>query len=879
MKKIVYIVVGLLLFSGLATIGISEEAGDNQETISLTFSGLKVTDSSIDSFAELTYGGADGCLYEANTPILPMYSTKMTFPFGTKIQGITAQTGQVKSMELSKTIVPAPTPVFVGIENSEGGEYIMDQSIYNSNELYPNEWFEYYTGGGLDKNGDHKTFLILRVFPVRYSPGTDTVNYIEDIQLTVKYKEPETNPFPQTSVYDLVIIAPEAFESELQKLINHKEAMGITTTLKTTEDIYSEFTGFDKPEQIKYFIKDALETWDMSYVLLVGGLNSLLNGKPRDNKNEGTKDWHLPVRYTNTREAQGGTYDPGYISDLYYADIYDGGGGFSSWDSNGDGIYAYWFNQPIKDTIDFYPDVAVGRLPCRNIYEVRILINKIINYETGARGQAWTDKIILVAGDSFDDVGTNYVEGEVIAEYIMQDYMTEYTPVKLYASNKYSNPSMTCDLDNFMREMNKGAGHLFLDGHASPATWTTHPPGEFDEWTERISIYKFPGLFNFKKTPIAAVEGCHNSQFNVSSLVSIADKKNEQHMWTYGQNVPECWSWWLARKIGGGSLATQGNTGLGYGAVGEHGDLDGDGILEEDIAEKLGGFYFLMYYEAMDEGAAMLGDVWVGAETKYQDTHPGMSYQADAKTLEQQAAIGDPSLMIDGYYTTTQFTAEIKDAQAGVLGAPFDEIIFEANSFNGQKPYTYEWDFDNDGQYDDATGKVASWTWYLPGVHWISLKVTDSNGKVDTYDTIVGTEFGASKPTKPTGETNINANVEYTFTTSVNTQSDYWNKVYYMFSWGDGTETDWIESSEASHTWAKKGNYQIKTKAMLTHQTGIDSNDGEDIKISDWSAPLTVSIQKTKSNENQTPFWIQWLQNFFERHPNAFPVIQQLLGL
>jgi hypothetical protein len=205
--------------------------------------------------------------------------------------------------------------------------------------------------------------------------------------------------------------------------------------------------------------------------------------------------------------------------------------------------------------------------------------------------------------------------------------------------------------------------------------------------------------------------------------------------------------------------------------------------------------------------------------------------------------------------------------------------MFEATSFNGQKPYTYEWDFDNDGQYDDATGKVASWTWYLPGVRWISLKVTDSNGEVDTYDTIVGTEFGASKPTKPTGETDINANVEYTYTTSVNTQSGYWNKVYYKFSWGDGTETDWIESSEASHTWAKNGNYQIKTMAMLTHQTGIDSNDGEDIKISDWSAPLTVSIQKTKSNENQTPYWIQWLQNFFERHPNAFPVIQQLLGL
>jgi len=69
MKKIAYFVVGLMLFSGLATIGISEEAGANQETISLSFSGLGVTDSYIEPYAELTYGGADGCLYQSSTPI------------------------------------------------------------------------------------------------------------------------------------------------------------------------------------------------------------------------------------------------------------------------------------------------------------------------------------------------------------------------------------------------------------------------------------------------------------------------------------------------------------------------------------------------------------------------------------------------------------------------------------------------------------------------------------------------------------------------------------------------------------------------------------------------------------------------------------------
>ena len=71
--------------------------------------------------------------------------------------------------------------------------------------------------------------------------------------------------------------------------------------------------------------------------------------KPRDNTNEGSTGWHLPVRYTNLFDnpkfpltAESTLHDPGVISDLYYADIYEAGGNFSSWDPNGDGVFAAW---------------------------------------------------------------------------------------------------------------------------------------------------------------------------------------------------------------------------------------------------------------------------------------------------------------------------------------------------------------------------------------------------------------------------------------------------------------------------------------------------------------------------------------------------------
>ena len=40
--------------------------------------------------------------------------------------------------------------------------------------------------------------------------------------------------------------------------------------------------------------------------------------------------------------AEATAFDPGVISDLYYADIYEEGGAFSSWDPNGDGVFAAW---------------------------------------------------------------------------------------------------------------------------------------------------------------------------------------------------------------------------------------------------------------------------------------------------------------------------------------------------------------------------------------------------------------------------------------------------------------------------------------------------------------------------------------------------------
>jgi len=300
--------------------------------------------------------------------------------------------------------------------------------------------------------------------------------------------------------YDMVIIAPQKFSSKLQPLIEHKNNYGINTTLKSTEEIYAEYDGRDRPEQIKHFIKYAMEEMGVTYVLLVGGMKSQFFGTPRDDENQGSKSWYVPVRYTNLYD-DGGIYDPGYISDLYYADIYkvvDNETVFDDWDSNGNDVFAEWkgFN---KDVIDHYPDVYVGRLACRNNFEVKIMVDKIIKYENTPADPSWFNKMIVIGGDSHDDAGTDYIEGELVCDKALS-YMPDFEPIRLYASNRDSDEGLTPTPKNITNEISKGAGFVLFDGHGHPGSWNTHWVGEhsWENTPGGITIYlQFITFLNF----------------------------------------------------------------------------------------------------------------------------------------------------------------------------------------------------------------------------------------------------------------------------------------------------------------------------------------------------------------------------------------------
>jgi hypothetical protein len=404
MRKIATMIAMCMIFS--SSIGAIATNMSFHSDVSLKEIAQYITipTPSIDQYDEtyLDVKLADDTTYfmSMTQPVVPKIIRTFELPFGSTDISIDLQLGPTTSKVLQAQIRPAqiPRPLSSTIDVSQ--PLVKDPTVYRKDALFPNTWYSYHVGCGIDDQYQHVTFVTVDIYPIRYNPVESTITILQSASLNIQYKEPDTQPFPQTHENDMVIIAPAVFSDLLQPLIDHKNTMGVNTYLQTTENIYAGYNGVDKPEQIKYFIKDAIETQGINYVLLVGGLDSLIAGVSRDDKNQGSKDWHLPVRYSNLYAGEGD--DPGYITDLYYADIYKEGGEFDNWDSDGNGVFAEWDGFR-KDTLDLYPDVFVGRLACRNENEVIDMVNKIITYESIPSDDTWFKRIITVAGDAFQD--------------------------------------------------------------------------------------------------------------------------------------------------------------------------------------------------------------------------------------------------------------------------------------------------------------------------------------------------------------------------------------------------------------------------------------------------------------------------------------------
>lgn len=416
-----------------------------------------------------------------------------------------------------------------------------------------------------------------------------------------------------SSDYDLLIISSDIFQHLSIELANHKKDFNTKTIIKNTGDLYGKFDGKDKQEQIKYCIKQAYDTHHISSVLLIGDFND------------------IPVRYChNNDEFQ--SLEPYFISDLYYADLYDDNGCFSSWNADGDSLFGEWNGQFAEDNdISLTPEVSIGRLPCSNRFELKTMIDKIIRYETSLDTDEWFHRIVVAGGDTYSEArgynGTVFqlYEGEEQAIKII-GVMSDFQSTPLFASKG------TLSTFSLLNAISKGCGFLYLSGHGSPGLWCTHPPNSAEK-VGNFPNYLIPLLRNRIKLPICLVGACQNSKFDVHL------GKLFQDPFLYGTWHPECWSWKLTSSPFGGSIASLGYTGLSWQGI----EFGGGGA---DWLE-------LQFFKEYANGTTNLGNIWKKVITKYLqefpidwETESGGTSSLNAKTVQEWALIGDPTLQI-----------------------------------------------------------------------------------------------------------------------------------------------------------------------------------------------------------------------------------------
>ena len=576
-KILILLLVVILIFSGFVVNATDDNIKTFEKMINIT--NPVIIDEGQYIFVNLNE--ASSVIEKPGEPMLPIISQVFILPFGSKIASVDVCFSDFKQIQVSKEIKPVPGPIMLN-NLVKVEETVKDLDIYDSAELYPSSSFVYNVGVGLD-GLEHVVYLSVHCFPVRYSPKENMIYYSEEISIKIIYEEP-SSLILSSDEYDLIIISPSKFSRNLQPLIEYKNSVGVRTIYKTTEEIYDGYQGRDEPEKIKYFIKEAIESWNAKYLLLVGDVDS------------------LPIRYTKAE-----MFDVESLpTDLYYADIYDNNGSFCSWDTNYNDVFGEYDRHGVMiDYMDLYADINVGRIPCTNNKDLKIVVRKIITYETKTLGQDWFNRAILMGGDTFPD--NNIYEGEIVLGEVLEQ-IPEFEPIKLFTSKENYNPI------NINREITKGAGLVSYSGHGFENGFGTFPPNG-EERIDYFTPYTI-GMLNNNKFPVIFFDACCVATLDYNYL---------------GIKLP-CIAWYLIKKPVGGAIATIGSTRVAFTMV------DGNGV------HGGAGFMNVHFFKSYEPGIAV-SQMLVSAQNDYINDNPWIDYF----TLQEFILIGDPSLRLGGY--------------------------------------------------------------------------------------------------------------------------------------------------------------------------------------------------------------------------------------
>jgi outer membrane protein assembly factor BamB len=395
-----------------------------------------------------------------------------------------------------------------------------------------------------------------------------------------------------------------------------------------------------------------------------------------------------------------------------------------------------------------------------------------------------------------------------------------------------------------------------------------------------------------------SLEWDYSATYYIGAPTSIADLNNDGHLEiVFASN----------NKLGvlshAGTLLWSHSTGGSIFRGASIADTDGDGVLDVVFGSSDG----ILRVLKGDNGQV----IW----TYNLEAHYGMSYDIDhAPVIADFNNDGELDVFVVGGYGTSSpptnnhgrayalaagegtgpgwpmFRHDLRHSacfgdnqppNAPTITGPNEGVVGEEHGYTcastdpeGDDIYYYiDWGDETNsgwlGPYDSGHNAIANNSWSTAGEYDITVKAKDTyDAESNWSDPLTITIIDNELPSIPiiTGEKrgHFGESYDYTFISTDPEGQDVW----YFIKWGDGAYSGWLgpyisgEEVIVNYTWDKIGAYKIKAKTK-------DIFDAE----SNWGY-LEV-IMPVSEHSYSFPF----LQQLFDRFPNAFPILRYLLGL
>lgn len=368
----------------------------------------------------------------------------------------------------------------------------------------------------IDNDNDYAEYLITTQKEIKVWDLTDKFNIVEkfvsangsikeikgeaiDLREFVAfegYNEAEINVIPLGKIEnqnlhglpqaDLIVITHPLFKNQADRLADIHRTEGLRVHVVEPQQIYNEFSSGSQDlvairSFIKMFYDRAASEKDMpKYVTIIGDASYDYKDRLSNNTN-----------FVPSFESRN-SFDPisSYVSDHYFGMLDDNEG--------------EWLPDPSSGEM---ADVAVGRLPVKNVQEAEGVVEKIIKYSNSSSMGDWRNKIVFVADD--EDGVTHMSQSNSLTEIVdvkgkeynsRKIFLDAYQQISTAGGTRY--PGANKDLN---QEVQNGALIVNYTGHGGETGWTA----------ERVlGIADITAWSNLNRLPVFVTATCEFSRFD-----------------------------------------------------------------------------------------------------------------------------------------------------------------------------------------------------------------------------------------------------------------------------------------------------------------------------------------------------------------------------